>query len=67
MVCEFCYNLTRWVGGLRGGKNRRVNIPYAKCTECGDYKEVSKKYINKTMRRWLLSAMTVESNAISSP
>ena len=22
-------------------------IPYAKCTECGDYKEVSKKYINK--------------------
>ena len=22
-------------------------IPYSKCTECGDYKEVSKKYINK--------------------
>ena len=22
-------------------------IPYNKCTECGDYKEVSKKYINK--------------------
>ena len=22
-------------------------IPYNKCSECGDYKEVSKKYINK--------------------
>ena len=22
-------------------------IPYDKCSECGDYKEVSKKYINK--------------------
>ncbi len=23
------------------------NIPYKKCSDCGDYKEVSKKYINK--------------------
>tara|TARA_B100000963_G_C22194597_1_gene480387 strand:- start:357 stop:569 length:213 start_codon:yes stop_codon:yes gene_type:complete len=22
-------------------------IPYKKCSDCGDYKEVSKKYINK--------------------
>ena len=23
------------------------NLSYKKCSECGDYKEVSKKYINK--------------------
>ena len=25
----------------------KIEIPYNKCSECGDYKEVSKKYINK--------------------
>ena len=29
-------------------KQEESTIPYSKCTECGDYKEVSKKYINKT-------------------
>ena len=24
-----------------------TKLPYKKCSECGDYKEVSKKYINK--------------------
>ena len=26
---------------------KNIEIPYNKCSECGDYKEVSKKYINK--------------------
>jgi transcription elongation factor Elf1 len=34
---------------LEKRKNKKNQpVPYAKCTECGDYKEVSKKYINKT-------------------
>ena len=31
-------------------KNKFINdskLSYKKCSECGDYKEVSKKYINK--------------------
>ena len=35
-----------WLGEEE--KQEESTIPYAKCTECGDYKEVSKKYINKT-------------------
>ena len=36
--------------GWRNGKEElfeNIEIPYNKCSECGDYKEVSKKYINK--------------------
>ena len=35
-----------WLGEEE--KQEESTIPYSKCTECGDYKEVSKKYINKT-------------------
>ena len=42
------YNKTMgwWLGEEE--KQEESTIPYSKCTECGDYKEVSKKYINKT-------------------
>ena len=41
------YNKTMgwWLGEEE--KQEELTVPYAKCTECGDYKEVSKKYINK--------------------
>jgi uncharacterized Zn finger protein len=32
------------------GKEEKIegnNVPYQKCSDCGDYKEVSKKYINR--------------------
>ena len=34
-----------WNGKEELSKN--TDITYNKCSECGDYKEVSKKYINK--------------------
>ncbi|MGA1151134.1 MAG: hypothetical protein ACO3UL_08620 [Flavobacteriaceae bacterium] len=34
-----------WIGEEE--KREESTLPYAKCSECGDYKEVSKKYLNK--------------------
>ena len=34
-----------WIGEEE--KREESSLPYAKCSECGDYKEVSKKYLNK--------------------
>jgi len=34
-----------WIGEEE--KREESTLPYAKCGECGDYKEVSKKYLNK--------------------
>ena len=43
------YIIRQWDGGLEKKKSKKNQpFPTAKCTECGDYKEVSKKYINKT-------------------
>ncbi len=54
-----------WLGEEE--KQEESTIPYSKCTECGDYKEVSKNILIRQPRRWLPFAMIVESNAISSP
>ena len=34
-----------WIGEEE--KREESSLPYTKCSECGDYKEVSKKYLNK--------------------
>ena len=34
-----------WIGEEE--KREESSLPYTKCRECGDYKEVSKKYLNK--------------------
>ena len=42
--------MSKWIKGWLTGKEEEVleesSLPYYKCSDCGDYKEVSKKYIN---------------------
>jgi len=37
-----------WWNGEFESMHDAIDTHHNKCTECGDYKEVSKKYINKT-------------------
>ena len=43
--------MLKWIMGWWTGKEEETpeesSLPYYKCSDCGDYKEVSKKYINR--------------------